>query len=274
MICPRCPHCRALSNPAALTLSGPPSSSPTAGTDLAFYREFGLAYDRARELRIQPRTALLAANPWMTASQCSAYLKRARGLGLVQAAARRQVAPIPVRSAPLPVEQQEDPTPAPRATGRRGRRTRVAGWTPEQSDAVFFHEDVQRRLENADLTGRPMTAEQVRATAPGKLTDGQAQAVLDYAVACGYVVRSEDGAGVLSTATDDTATPDRVVTVEAATTWSDSLRATGVAVSAYTLARAGAFPDEVTAGAELDRLVAAGEAERLPDGRVRLLAPS
>lgn len=188
MPCNRCPHCRALANPAALKLDGPPSSSPTAGTDLAFYRSFGLAYDRARELRVQPRTALMAANPWLTASQCTAYLKRARALGFVQSPGRRPATPAPV----VVREADAVAVSAPRATSRRSRRTAMT-WTPEQSVEVWLDQAVSLRFLNAGLRGIPVTVETVRAYYPGKISEAQAQAFLDWTVGMGLAERMDDG---------------------------------------------------------------------------------
>lgn len=193
MPCNRCPHCRALANPAALKLDGPPSSSPTAGTDLAFYRSFGLAYDRARKLKVQPRTALMAANPWLTASQCTAYLKRARALGFVRSPGRRP-APVVRLTAPVIVREADAvAASAPRATSRRSRRAGVAGWTPERSEAVWLDNGVQLRLINAERQGRPMTTGQLCDAYPERISEAQAQAVLDWAVAEGLAARDGDG---------------------------------------------------------------------------------
>lgn len=260
MPCTRCPHCRALANPAALRLDGPPSSSPTAGTDLAFYRSFGLAYDRARELKVQPRTALMAANPWMTASQCTAYLKRARALGMVQTPRRQQATAAPVFQLTAPTVVREADAvavSAPRATSKRSRRAGVTGWTPEQSDAVFFNEDVQRRFTNSDRTGRPVTAEQVRAAYPERISEAQAQATLDWALAAGYVVRADGEDGVFSADLDDQPATGRAVVSD----WLANLRAARLPVFPDVLVNAGVFPDESSARAELDRLASDGAGE-------------
>ena len=211
MPCTRCPHCRALSNPAALTLSGPPQHTSTAGANLEFYREFGLAYGRARQLRLRPRQSLMAANPWMTASQCSTYLKRARELGMIQVPTRgradRQMTP-PVTT-PAPTAEVTTPTPTPQrpVAGRgKGRARRALDWTPEQSGDVFFHEDVELRMENQRLRGQlfgPDELQRAYAESGGKLTDAQARAVLDWAVASGYAAREPDGVSVRVIVSDD-----------------------------------------------------------------------
>lgn len=169
-----------------------------ADVNASFYREFGLAYDRARQLRLRPRQALLTANPWMTASQCNTYLKRARERGLVNAPARgtaRTPAPVVITpTTPAPT------TPAPQrprnGVSGQPRRQAVAGWTPEQSGDVWFHEQLETKLRSAMQTGQPVTPEQLRSFYPGRLTDLQARAVLDYAVASGYAERAGDGIGV------------------------------------------------------------------------------
>jgi hypothetical protein len=159
-----------------------------------FYREFGLAYDRARQLKVRPRLALTAANEWMSDSQCAAYLKRARALGLVQSAPRGQVAGRSV------VQRPAAPVPAPEATPGRPRRgrasTRALDWTPEQSGDVWFSPDVELRCANAQRTGQPVTVDDVRRHAPGRLSEAQARAVLDWAVASEYATRDRDGVSV------------------------------------------------------------------------------
>jgi hypothetical protein len=178
MSCDLCPHCRALSDPAAFRLPGPPSSSPQTGTDVAFYRSFALAHEQARQRNLRPRQALMAANDWLTASQCAAYLKRARALGLVQA---------PLRTA-------EPPAPAP----RRRNTQRTVDWTPARSEEVWFSEDdaTDLLMRQASKMGTPITVATLRATSPTRMTPGQAQAVLTWAVAEGQAEWLPDGDGV------------------------------------------------------------------------------
>jgi hypothetical protein len=157
------------------------TSTNAAGVNLTFYRQFGAAYDHARSLRLRPRQALLSANPWMTDSQCAAYLKRSRALGFVQSAPRQP--PATPEAAPV--------------RPRRGRvPVRALDWTPEQSGDVWFSPDVELRCANAQRTGQPVTVDDVRRHAPGRLSEAQARAVLDWAVASEYATRDSDGVSV------------------------------------------------------------------------------
>jgi hypothetical protein len=88
MPCSECPHCRVNASRRSLRLNGPPGNHGAAGVDMAFYMAFGRAYDRARTLDPQPMKLLRDVNPWLTASQCRSYLKRARALGQVQTPGR------------------------------------------------------------------------------------------------------------------------------------------------------------------------------------------
>jgi hypothetical protein len=94
MSCSECPHCKINASRSALRLAGPPGNYGSAGIDMAFYMSFGRAYDRARALGPQPMRQLRDVNPWLTASQCKSYLKRARALGQVQASGRTRVTAV------------------------------------------------------------------------------------------------------------------------------------------------------------------------------------
>jgi hypothetical protein len=198
MSCSQCPHCRALANPAALTLSRQPTSSPQTGSDLEFYREFGLAYDRARTLRLRPRQALTAANPWLSDSQCTAYLKRARAYGFVQSAPRRDVGRTPAPT-PAPVREAVAIPEAAPAVPRRGKRGgRLQALTGEQCRAVFYsgEPNMDLLLDNAGV-GVPVTAEKLCRAHTAKLTEREAMDVLQWAVNSGAWEWSVPGESIL-----------------------------------------------------------------------------
>lgn len=181
MPCAHCSHCQALSAGVTLTLPAPPAWTNEAGANAPFYRAFAAAYDHARAMGLRPRVALREANPWLTDSQCTSYLARARSLGLVQSKGR----------APRKATRQRTPDRA-----KRGG----LDWTPEQSQTVWFPGEMDTPMDlvhdNAARTGRPITAAQVRQAAPQRLTEQQAQAVLDWAVAEGWARWADDGSGV------------------------------------------------------------------------------
>jgi hypothetical protein len=190
MSCSQCPHCRALANPAALTLPRRPASSPQTGSDLEFYREFGLAYDRARTLRLRPRQALTAANPWLTDSQCTAYLKRARAYGFVQTAPRRDHG----RRAPVPSPAVDVSTVQPSRGRSRGGRLQTL--TGEQCGNILYAESLELVLDNASA-GVPVTADKLRRNFDGKLSDREAADVLQWAVNSGAWQWSAEGESIL-----------------------------------------------------------------------------
>lgn len=185
MPCSHCPHCRAHAVQSSLVLPEAPTLHTAKDARLAFYLRFGQAYDAARAQRLRPRQALMTANPWLTASQCAAYLKRARELRLVQSAPRAESRP------PQLVLEATPPAP-----GAGRGRAKVAAWTPEQSAGVWCGDDLDLTLENAKLTGRPVTVAQLQRNHPERLTDAQARAVLDWAVVAGGCTRADDGESV------------------------------------------------------------------------------
>lgn len=195
MSCDYCHHCQALADPATFVLPDRPGHSTAAGANTPFYRAFGGAYDHARRNGLRPRTAIMGANPWMTEAQYSAYLKRARAMALVSSGPRASgVSTAERRTAPPAVRVEAAPRHG-RSARTRGRRT--AGPTPEQCEEIWLHRDVIRRMRNCELKGTPLTVELLCQAAPGKLTEAQAQAVLEFAVATGMAAWVPDGTGVL-----------------------------------------------------------------------------
>ncbi len=91
MPCKECPHCRAIAERAALRLTQPPGHRGSQ-PNLLFYRRFATVYDLAAQRSGQPQKLLRDVNPWLTASRCSDYLKRAREYGYVRTPGRKDKA--------------------------------------------------------------------------------------------------------------------------------------------------------------------------------------
>lgn len=207
MACTHCPqHCPPRDVTEALRLDGPPSSAPVEGVNLRFYREFAMAYSAARTARLRPRQALTAANPWMSATQCSAYLKRARELGFiatparVDAGRRRGSVPAPagdgrVAGRTTDPDGEEEAPRRPVASSRRPRRgngSRVVDG--EEVQALLAHYSIIPMLWNAALMGHAVTTTTVR----GKTgcTEPMARAVL-LRLAANGMGELDDGALVV-----------------------------------------------------------------------------
>lgn len=178
MTCSHCPHCKAIAARSSLRLPDPPSNRGRAGMDFGFYTAFGRAYDRARALGPQPMRRLQDVNPWLTASQCRSYLKRARTLGVVESPSRD----VPTVEPPAPVR------PGSRRRGRRGQAAQVTQVTeldPDMDLLSVVSDDAV--WTNWDRKGQPVTAAQVVAAASVKLSESAAQGLIDRAIRDGFV---------------------------------------------------------------------------------------
>jgi hypothetical protein len=194
MACTHCPqHCPRPDISAALLLDGPPSTGSTPDMNVGWYRTFAVAYEAARAARLRPRQALMAANPWMSASQCSTYLKRARGYGLVSTPVRSDTG----RGVPAVVNVQP-PAPVastPRRTRRSGR-LQVQTLTSEQCNSILYGDSLELVLLNA-MKGVPVTADKLCRNFDGKLSDREAADVLRWAVNSGAWQWSAEGESIL-----------------------------------------------------------------------------
>jgi hypothetical protein len=203
MACTHCPqHCPRPDISPALILDGPPSRESTPDVNLVWYRTFAMAYEAARTARLRPRQALMAANPWMSASQCSTYLKRARGYGLVSAPARSDAGRSVTSTTAAPAAPtREAPAGKPATAPHRGRRSgrlQVQTLTGEQCAAILYAETegMELLLDNASA-GKPVTAEKLRHNYDGKLSDREATDVLRWAVSDGAWQWSVEGESIL-----------------------------------------------------------------------------
>jgi len=111
MPCSECTHCRQAAAQSRFRLPGRPVNAGPRNANLPFYAAFGQAYALARQTGPQPMRLLRDANPGLTASQCSSYLKRARELDYVVGVGK-------------PAHLQAVPEPRPESAPARGRRGR------------------------------------------------------------------------------------------------------------------------------------------------------
>lgn len=171
MPCSKCPHCQLAGQRRQMLLPDPPRNRGAAGPDVAFYTAFGHAYDTARAVFPQPMRELRQVNPWLSASQCREYLRRARAMGVVQTPVRR-----------TGVQDAPDGAAAGQVAGGSGALVTTAD--PPPDDLLQLADDLA--VSNWTATGRLVTLSQVRTAVPGKRTDTELRALMDRAVADGF----------------------------------------------------------------------------------------